>query len=73
MTKLIKMEDGTYINMDKIVFIEKTRYYQVFGNKPAKNDDGYTLTLQGAKEDYHTGITKKDLDNILEEQKYENH
>ena len=68
MSKLVKMEAGTYINPDKIIMIEKTRYYQVFGNKPVKdNDDDYTLTLQGAKEDYHARITKKDIDNILKE------
>lgn len=66
MTKFVKLEDGTYINTDKIIKIENARYRYLFNNKsPETSSDDYIVLLGGTQQGEPVTVTKTDIDNIL--------
>lgn len=66
MVKFVKLEDGTYINIDKIIKIE-TRYKYLFNNNkdPKEISDDYIVLLGGTQQVEPVTVTKTDVDNIL--------
>lgn len=66
MTKFVKLENGTYINIDKIIKIENARYRYLFNNKvPETSSDDYIVFLGGTQQGEPVTVTKTDIDNIL--------
>lgn len=66
MAKFVKLEDGTYINIDKIIKIENARYRYLFNNKaPETSSDDYIVLLGGTQQGEPVTVTKTDIDNIL--------
>lgn len=66
MDKFVKLEDGTYINTNKIIKIENARYRYLFNNKaPETSNDEYIVLLSGTQQGVPVTVTKTDINNIL--------
>lgn len=66
MAKFVKLEDGTFINIDKIIKIEKAHYEYLFSDKaPETSDDEYIVLLSGSEHEIPITITKNGVDDIL--------
>lgn len=64
MTKFVKLENGDYIDIDKIIKIERQKYEYLYSNKnPETNNDEYVAIMPKPVE--HVRITKNDIDKIL--------
>lgn len=67
MAKFVKLEDGTFINIDKIIKINKAHYEYLFNDKaPETSDDEYIVLLSGTEQGVPITVTKNDVDDILE-------
>ena len=66
MAKFVKLEDGTIINVDKIIKIEKAYYRYLSNNEPPETSDNeYIVLLSGTEHEIPITITKNDVDDIL--------
>lgn len=64
MTNFVKLESGDYIDIDKIIKIERKKYEYLYSNKnPETNNDEYVAIMP--KPVKHVRITKNDIDKIL--------
>lgn len=67
MAKFVKLEDGTFINIDKIIKINNAHYEYLFNDKvPETSDDEYIVLLSGTEQGVPIAVTKNDVDDILE-------
>lgn len=71
MAKFVKLENGNYINVDKIINIEPQQYEYLYGNRDREtsNDDFVVSIFVGYGSPMNITITRTDVDNILKASK----
>lgn len=64
MTNFVKLENGDYIDIDKIIKIEREKYDYLYSNKNSEtSNDEYVAIMP--KPVGNVSVTKKDINNIL--------